>query len=260
MKKYYYLFGLLVIASTITSCSIYPEFATQKKAIQKVAIISDISLSSDVRGKIDNVPMAENKEYAEKVIKVLKEKMEEKGYAVGNTMNGSIGINFIRGEFNVAQDKNDTAKSNVSPPPYYINEIFDNEEDKIKLIEFYRSFRFYYKNSASQPNLIHKKAIDIAQKVDPSADILAVAIIRGRTAPFGKTMLASAAASAITSNAGIYVVLGPSYAQEFLYLIDAKSGEIIWENEFRDQHILFDDVYFTAAAKQVIRKLPSKTN
>ena len=260
MKKINYLITLFIIAAFISGCSIYPKFTTQKEEIKKIAIISDISLSSDVSGKVDNVPMAENKQYAESVINLLKDKIQEKGYTVGNIMNASIGINFVREEFNIVKDKDDTEKNNIQAPPYYINELFDNKEDMDKLKKFYNSFRFYNKKTASQPNIIHRGAIEIAQKIDPTADILAVVIIRGRTAPFGKTLAISALASTITSNAGIYVVAGPSYVQEFIYLIDTKSGEIIWKNEFYDSHILFNEVYFTAAAKQLIKKLPSKSN
>lgn len=260
MKKINYLFTLVVIASLLSGCSIYPKFTTQKDTIKKIAIISDISLSSDVSGKVDNVPMAENKQFAESVVKLLKEKMQDKGYDVGNTLVASIGINFVKEEFNVVDNKNDTEKENIKAPPYYINEPFNNEDDIEKLKKFYNSFRFYNKKSASQPNIIHNGAIEIAQKVDPTADILAVAIIRGKTSTFGKTLAVSALASAITSAAGIYVVAGSSYVQEFVYLIDAKTGEIIWENDFYDPHILFNEVYFTAAAKQLIKKLPPKGN
>lgn len=257
MKKIY-LVLLIIISLFFAGCSIYPKFTTQKEAIQKIAIISDVSISSDVSGKVDNVPMYENKKYAESVLEIIKEKMKEKGYVVGNTINASVGVNFIREEFNVVKDKDDTENDNIQPPPYYIDEIFNNEEDKEKLKKFHHSFRFYNKKTASQPNIIHPGAPEIASKVDSSADILAVVIIRGRTAPFGKTLAISALASAVTSNAGVYVVAGPSYVQEFIYLIDAISGEIIWENDFYDPHILFNEVYFTAAAKQLIKKLPSK--
>ncbi len=260
MKKINHLIILFVITALISGCSIYPKFTTQKEEIKKIAMISDISISSDVRGKIDNVPMAENKQYAESVINLLKERIQEKGYIVGNTMNASIGINFVREEFNIVKDKDDTVKNNIQAPPYYINELFDNKEDIEKLKQFYYGFRFYKKEKPSQPNLIHLGTSEIAQKIDPTADILAVVIIRGRTAPFGKTLAISALASAVTSNAGIYVVAGTSYVQEFIYLINAKSGEIIWENKFYDPHILFSEIYFTAAAKQLIKKLPSKSD
>ena len=258
MKKINYLITLLVIVSFITGCSIYPKFTVQKEDIKKIAIISDVCLSYDVKGKVDNVSIAENKKFEESVVNALKEKMEEKGYVIGKTMNSSIGVNFVRDEFNVVENKEDTERNNIKSPPYYVNEIFENEEDTKKIKDFYNSFKNYNKNSASQPNLIHKGAIPLTQKIDSTADILAVVIIRGREVPLGKSLAIAMAVGVLT--AGTFAVWPTTYIHEYIFLIKADNGEIIWENDYLSKGGWLTEVYFSGCTKQLIKKLPPKSN
>lgn len=262
MKKINFLFTLLILGIFLTGCVIYyPNFKTQKSGIKKIAIVSDVSISYDVQGKIDNVPITENKEFAKQAMLAIKYEFEKKGYVVGKTVNLSIGLSFVNEEFNIVKNKEQTIKYNIKNPPYFINEIFKEEEDKQNLINFYNYFKTYTKK-AKESNKILEDAIPIAQKVDSESDVLAVVIIRARDIPVLKQIgiaLASAALSSAVTGAGyIYSTYPSTFVDLYIYLINAETGEIIWRNN----HLLKDGKlsvrFFYSCAKKLMKKLMVK--
>ncbi|MDI6766322.1 MAG: hypothetical protein QME52_05810 [Bacteroidota bacterium] len=202
----------------------YPNFTERKKNFSSTVILTDFII---INTNIENtgiVNLIENQDYAKKCLQFLAGKMNEKGYNVNRVHLTSMGL--LMNKDQSYQVMKSSEEQQLTTAPFYISDIF--HEDTIKkqiLNKVYSSLIGYEKQKGEANNVI--PAAKYLGKIFGN-DMIAVVFVGGynvsATKQYGHYIPPSSSTLDKTS------IQQTSQYSMILFLIDASSGEMIWDD------------------------------
>lgn len=237
--KYIVKVGLLLIPILLHGCGTSPLSRHSSEGLMNTKLNSrSIVLLTDaviVNGGISDtniIDEVENKRIAKITLQMFAGRMNELGYAVKNIIHSSTGLmmnqaipyKIITSPY---QRENNSASLDVGNAPFFVHEYFKKDTLRGKLLAaVYSSLLTYQQNKGGGKEYI-PAAPYLAKSID--GDMLGVIFITGFTAgvtnEFGKYVPPS---SKVEEKVGIKKV---SQYSLLFFLIDGKTGEILWDDE-----------------------------
>lgn len=237
---------------------LFPQFMTQKDSIGKIYLVGDIVHFKDIKGKIDKVNIPNNLELWGIFQTVLLEKLKAKNFIVEKTFLTSMGL-YLEAKDNVylvkttTEEDMDNEKLPQTTAPFFIApEVEANAILKENLQKLYKTLDGYAKKDPSEVNLLLPEATAVA--ANSGCETLIVVNILARSISTGK-LIGGAAVGGLIGMA----IMGPNKGITYnIYIIDAKSGELIWSEKLEDNFAIVKKAVMKKVAKTITKKIPAK--
>ena len=253
------LFGLLGLLCNCGGSirTLYPDFDRQRKRISNATLIADVVIIEDLGGDFNKVDVVENKQIGEAFLHSFADQLYQKGYPVSRTVLTSIGLLMNPSRiYRVVRTTEDRRLDNDSllleSPPFFIDETFGNDSSMAQALgSIYNSLVNYRKNEGDA-NKIIPEATRLANEVGDGA--LAVALLGGYDVPVTRQI----DEGRITPNVSqSKVAVHPtSQLSIMFYILDTKSGEVIWaDQKYEKGGVIYNDKILKAI-EDFINNLP----
>jgi len=217
--------------ATMTPRSLYPKFFEQKTKISKVEILCDFLLAEDISGNVDMIHVPRSIEKGNMLLGAFSQSFQSKDYQVTRKeiVSMGLGMGLSTQVYKVAQTNSDKKKEDLleTALPAYVNETFVSTPEKRAALEVTLTrLRLYTKISSSSIVEIP----EIVALADPNVDALLMVVMNGRRIPMGKTLGQAFLSATLTM--GLVAAAQTSSLQMGMYLLDSKTGEIIWSDNY----------------------------
>lgn len=231
-----YLWASVFILGLMSACAvqtvkIYPDFVQQKQKINTMTILCDYYVVDDVKGKVDLVDVPRNLDAAKTAMDALDAQLAAKGYKIVGKEVASMGLyeKSSTTTYKVAAEKSPASKEEVeklplAPPPFYVNKSLFDSDEKVRALDTVMVKLSAYTRKAGQPVTTIPEATQI--RTGYSEDVILFLFMRGRDVPQGKSILEGTATALLSL--GMFSAYHVSYAAASIYMVDTKTGEIIW--------------------------------
>jgi hypothetical protein len=223
----------LMSACAVQTVKIYPDFVQQKQKINTMTILCDYYVVDDVKGKVDLADVPRNLEAAKTAMDALDAQLAGKGYKIVGKEVASMGLyekNSTK-TYKLATEKSPASKEEIeklpiAPPPFYVNKSLCDSEEKVNALGTAMMKLSTYTRKAGQPATTIPEATQI--RTGYNEDAILFLFMRGRDVPLGKSILEGTATAVLSL--GMFSAYHVSYAAAFIYMVDSKTGEIIWSD------------------------------
>jgi hypothetical protein len=221
----------LMSACAVQTVKIYPDFVQQKQKINTMTILCDYYVVDDVKGKADLADVPRNLEAAKTAMDALDAQLAAKGYKIVGKEVASMGLyekNSTK-TYKVAAEKSPASKEEIeklplAPPPFYVNKSLFDSNEKVRALDTVMEKLSTYTRKAGQPATTIPEATQI--RTGYNEDAILFLFMRGRDVPLGKSILEGTATTLLSL--GMVTAYHTSYAAASIYMVDTKTGEIIW--------------------------------
>lgn len=253
MKNRTFSLGIFLFAITMGGCATsplkyYPDFPKQKQGVAKVTMLEDIIVVEDIAGNIDSVNVDENKVLGNTLLKIFNDELNQKGYLVEKTMLSSIGLTL-----NPNNQYQVVGAPSTGNPPFYIDEAIIQDPDmKQKLTTLFNSLGTYIKKEG-EPSKVIPDAPSL--RIGTESDALLVILAGGRKVSLGKQIGQGVLTTMLTL--GTVATWQTSTTVMQLYIVDLKSGEVLWSDTDFQQYEPSED-HLRRQAKRIIERLPAR--
>lgn len=263
----FYFFVLISVFGLLSSCAtqrikIYPDFNAQKQKINSMTIFCDYYVFDDVKGKVDLADVPRNLELAKAAMDILETQMSAKGYkTVGkDVISMGLYVKDTTKTFKIAAEKSPVSKEEIetlpeAPPPFYVNKVLFDTEEKLKVMEAVTKKLSVYQRKVGQPATTIPEAVQI--QTGKNEDAFLFLFMQGRDVALGKTIGQAVATAILTL--GLFSIAESSYTNAYIYMVDAKTGEIIWSDIWVGAKIAPSSPKFlTNTFKRMADNIPAK--
>ena len=222
---------VFIISGCATNFGAYPDFAEQRNDINKVSLLTDISVIQDINGDIHKADMVRVKEFGELIIEEISKNLSQKGYPVTESFIFSGCVLDTEGQYKVVKTIEDMELESdaipVANPPFYIDQALDlNAEAQQNLTSlFQRLKRKLPKKEGKLNSYIHEASF---LKEMTKGDTLVFILTEGRNAHIGKQIGQAVLTGLLTL--GTVMAWQASTISMDLYVVSNQNGELIWEN------------------------------
>ena len=227
----------------------YPDFMKQKENIKNICLIGDFLHLQDIKGKIDVFEYGRNQFLWEMFAEYFKPMLEKKNYHLNQIHLTSMGL-YLDPEVKMFVEKTeeDEQKKRRDLPkgsaPFFINEKVEQDPAYKKNLEaLYKKLEEYEKKPGI-PNIKVPEAQDLVEGTD--CDTLFVVTMLGRSVSKVQ-LIAGAVVGGLIGQAIMGFTKGIFYG---LYIIDVKSGELIWTHKHHNSNWA---IITRAAMKRIAR-------
>ena len=221
----------LISACAVQTIKVYPDFVQQKQKINTMTILCDYYVVDDIKGKADLAGVPRNLEAAKTAMDTLDAKLAAKGYKIVGKEVASMGLGQkkVTATYKVAAEKSPASNEEIeklplAPPPFYVNKSLCDSEEKARLLDTVMEKLSTYTRKAGQPATTIPEATQI--RTGYNEDAILFLFMQGRDVPLEKSVLEGTATAVLSL--GLISAYHTSYAAAFIYLVDTKTGEIIW--------------------------------
>ena len=229
------LFSILLLGLFLSYCApqtpltFYPEFNTQKEAIESVTLFGDMVILRDIKGKLDLVSLAENQELWGLFKDVFREELQRKGYNMERSLLTSMGLPMEETRRmkieRTLEDRDLKSKDlTVGNPPFYLDEQFKSNPELLDKLDAVYKVLDKFRKMKGESNTIIDEATALQQGIEGEA--LFIVFIVGRNVPLTK-QIGQALISSIAT-LGTYYIYDTSGLFYNLYIITPHNGELIW--------------------------------
>jgi hypothetical protein len=226
---------------------LFPDFGKQKEEMGKIHVLGDFLHLQDIKGKTDVFKLAKNNKLWELFIANFKSSLEKRNYKPEKISLTSAGLyldqeKVVYLELTAEDEKLKNTELKKGTAPFFVDEsVENNPEFKENLTAFYKKL-FEYEKKSGDANITIPEVQAVVQGTD--CETLFVVHIVGRSIGTGR-MIAGAAVGGLAGYAIIGSAKGVFYN---LYIIDVKSGELIWAHKNRKKK-------FTKVNKAAMKKV-----
>lgn len=262
----FYLLSLISILALLPACAIqpikiYPDFIKQKQKINTISILCDYYVTDDVKGKEDLVDVPRNLDAANNAMDALDIQLAAKGYNTVGKEVVSMGLyaKETAKTCRIAVDKSPESKEEIEAlpealPPFYVNERLCDTEEKNKIMGIVINKLSEYTRKVGEPVTTIPEVAQI--QTGYNEDAIVFLLIQGRDIPIGKSIGQAVATAILTL--GILSVAQVSYGSTYLYIVDAKTGEIIWYDSRAYKSRPSSDKLQNKIFKSIVKKIPAR--
>lgn len=249
-KCFALIVGVIFLAGCATPGKLYPNFVQQNKAIGNVTVFIDASFMKDgiERGMIMDVD--QNVDLLELLAEHIRKELPAKGYPV-NAVYSLAGTIMV--ELNTMPIEVRGKKSDDVP---YADKAF--EESGIPLEElrtaFWALIRAGQKTRPDQDNIVIP---DIASLKFPGAPDTYIFVRSGGIQVGFMKQMGQAFGSALAT-AGFMYGYSMGQISTYLYVVDASSGELIWEDSITQPSSSNTRWAVADEIRDIMKRLPAK--
>lgn len=246
----------LLIGCGSSPSKLYRAFPEQKRQFGNIAIMMDYIMIEGLMEDTSKVDLIENRRVGSALLTVCADTLIRKGYPIRKSVFSSIGLlmqsdRAYRVVRTSQAEHADAEQLPIGAPPFYVDDQFSPDSVLGLLMSFYYSL-INIPQKREGATVTIPEAVSIGRQVDCST--IMVLLVGGFNVPVAKGVGQPTASQSKTM--GIVTVQGVSQLSMMLYIIDAKSGEIIWD----DSKHLSGGVVFPAkildAASDLLDELP----
>jgi hypothetical protein len=212
-----------------TPLAFYPDFSTQKEAIESVTLFGDIVVLRDIKGNQDLVSLVENRELWKLFKDVFREELQRKGYNIERSLLTSMGLLMeetrrMKVERTLEDRELKIQDLTVANPPFFIDEQFKSNPELMDKLEALYGVLDKFRKYRGDANMIIDEATSLQQGIKGEA--LFIVFIAGRNVPLTK-QIGQALISSIAT-LGTFYIYDTSGLFYNLYVITPHNGELIW--------------------------------
>jgi hypothetical protein len=195
-----------------------------------MAIVMDYVMIEALLGDTSKIDLIENRRVGGALLTLCADSLSRKGYPVTKTIYSSIGLMMQRDKpFRVVRTPEgrnaDAEELPLGNPPFYVDEVFLPDSILGALVNTYNSLINLPERKEGVVNTI-PDAVAVGRQVECST--IMVVLVGGVNVPVGKGIGTATPNSSLTM--GIQTLQGVSRLSMMFYIIDAKSGDIIWDD------------------------------
>ncbi len=205
-----------------------------------MAIVMDYVTIEALMGDTSKIDLIEDRRVGGALLTLCADSLSRKGYPVTKTIFASIGLMMQRDKpFRVVRTPEarnaDADRLPLGSPPFYVDELFLPDSILGPLMNTYNSLINIPERKEGVVNTI-PQAVAIGRQVECST--LMFVLVGGVNVPVGKGIGTSTPNGSLTT--GIQTLQGVSQLSMMFYILDAKSGDIIWDDR---KHVTGGVVY-----------------
>src|SRR2546426_783819 len=207
--------------------TLYPAFPEQKKQFASVGIVMDYVLIDGLFGDTNKVDIVENKRVAARLLADCADSLRRKGYPVRTTSLSSMGLLMKRdGSYKVAQTADARAEDlQIAHAPFFIDTLFQPDTILEYLAHVYSSL-INLPEKRPDVSFVIPEAMPIGKRID--CEMIAIFLAGGFNEPVSIGVGKSTVNRSATS--GIVGLQSVSQLSMLFFVIDARNGEIIWDD------------------------------
>ncbi|HUN66890.1 MAG TPA: hypothetical protein VMW43_12415 [Bacteroidota bacterium] len=226
-------FALLAFAGgcRVSRQTLYPEFVSRKPALGPLTVLTDCMLIQGLRSDTSKIDVPDNKQLAVELLGACRDKLTSRGYTVDRTMLTSVGLLMNqRQPYRVVFTSDDRWVKDkdlpVASAPFYLDKsLAGNGNFQAALASLYANIL-----NVGQRDDTAKLYIPSAAVVGTAvgSGTLVVLLAGGMNVPITKVALQTTRNP--DRNEAVVAVDPVSTASVMFYIIDVKSGEVLWED------------------------------
>ena len=236
---------------------VFPDFGKQKEEMGKIHVLADFLHMQDIKGKIDVFKLAKSNKLWGLFVGYFKTALEKRNYIPEKITLTSAGLYLdqekeVYLELTEDDEKLKNTELKKGTAPFFVDEsVENNPEFKEKLAAFYKKL-FEYEKKAGDANITIPEVQAVVEGTD--CETLFVVHIVCRSISTGK-LIGGAAVGGLVGQA----MMGSKGIFYNLYIIDVKSGELIWAHKSRKKDFAkINKAVMKKAAKYLTKRLPYK--
>ncbi len=222
---------LLVPACHVSRLSQYPEFEKRKSSLGDMTILTDCMILQGVAGDTDKIDLVENKDIGVGTLAELTDQLRGKGYSIGQSMLTSVGLLMNRNQpYHLAATSYDVNLSTddlpLATPPFYLDPSLARDSTFQLALEYlYTSIL----NSGQKEEGV-KTVVPYAVPVGKFVDAKTIVVLLTGGINVNLTKVESGKFLNPSQTEGLVAVRPESKLSVLLYILDAATGEVIWED------------------------------
>lgn len=241
---------LMFLAGCASPGKLYPNFVQQNKELKKVTVFLDVSFMKDgmERGMIMDVD--QNIDLLDLLSEQIRKELPAKGYAVNAlyALSGTIMVNLNTMPVEIIGRKQDDIP--------YADKAF--EESGIPLEDvrtaLWALVRAGNKSKPQQPNSVVHEVASLKSPEDPDAYIF----VRSGGVQVGFMKQMGQAFGSALATAGFMYGYSVGQITTYLYVVDASTGELIWEDSITQQSSSSTRWAVADEIRGIIKRLPAR--
>jgi hypothetical protein len=229
------LVALCIFFASLGGCAnapsnLYRAFTEQKKKFSDMAIMMDFIMIEGQMGDTSKVDLIENRRVSGALLTLCADSLSRKGYPVRKTVLSSIGLIMQHAQpFRVVRTpegrNTDAEHLPLGSPPFYVDDLFLPDTILGALMNTYHSLINLPERKEGITNSI-PEAVAVGRQVE--CGTIAVVLVGGINVPVSKGIGTPTPNKSLTM--GIQTLQGVSQLSMMIFIIDARSGEIIWDD------------------------------
>lgn len=262
-KLFCFLIVIGLILTTIPASAqkkpdkLFPDFGKHKEEMGTIHVLADFLHLRDIKGKIDVFKFAKNNKLYEYFVADFKSSLEKRNYKPEKISLTSAGLYLDKEkevylELTEEDEKLKNTELQKGTAPFYLDEsIKNNPEHREKLAAFYKKL-YEYEKKAGDANITIPEVQELVEGT--GCETLFVVHIVARSVSTGK-LIGGAAVGGLVGQA----IMGSKGMFYNLYIIDVKSGELIWSHKnYKKDFAKINKAAMKKAAKYLTKRLPYK--
>jgi hypothetical protein len=236
---------------------LFPDFGKHKEEMGKIHVLGDFLHLQDIKGKTDVFKLAKNDKFWQSFVKNFTPLLEKRNYKPEKISLTSAGLYLdqekeVYLELTEEDEKLKNTELKKGTAPFFVDEsVENNPEFKENLAAFYKKL-FEYEKKAGDSNITIPEVQAVVQGTD--CETLFVVHLMCRSISSGKLVAGAAVGGLIGQG-----MMGSKGVFYNLYIIDVKSGELIWAHKNRKKDFAqINKHVMKKVAKYLTKKLPYK--
>jgi len=204
-------------------------------------------------GDTNKVDIVENKSLAARLLADCSDSLSRKGYPVRMTSLSSMGLLMKRDKsYKVAQTADARSEDlQIAHPPFFIDTLFLPDTILEHLAHVYSSL-INLPEKRRDVSFVIPEAMPIGKRID--CETIAIVLAGGFNEPVSMGVGKQTANGSVTG--GIIGLQSVSQLSMLFFVIDARNGEIIWEDRrFMSGGVLYPDKIL-GMARELVAELP----
>jgi hypothetical protein len=208
----------------------YPGFLERKNAMNGMTIVTDFIFIEGLIGDTDKVDLTENRELAANVLRRCEDSLKLRGYQIQKTLLTSVGL--LMGPATVYKVARTVAEREASEEdlpagsaPFYVDQTL-NDTTRLRLAHVYNSLINVPQKEEGTTTIIPEAAL--LNSITDSSNTLMVLIAGGVNVPVSKGIGEKNSTPVMTH--GVITVDRGSHFSIMLFVLDMKTGEVIWDD------------------------------
>jgi hypothetical protein len=241
------LFGLCLSIAWLSGCgnspsNLYHAFPEKKKHFADMAIVMDYVMIEALMGDTSKIDLIENRRVGGALLTLCADSLSRKEYPVRKTVFSSIGLLMQRDKpFRVVRtpeaEHADAEGLPLGSPPFYVDDLFLPDSIIGPLMNTYNSLINLPERKEGVTNTI-PEAVAVGRQVECST--IMVVLVGGVNVPVSKGIGTATPNTSLTM--GIQTLQGMSRLSMMFFIIDAKTGDIIWDDrKFVNGGVVYPD-------------------